>query len=354
MKYETMRRQPYHDMHTHLYAWDSLDKYLEGLDEAGCGRFCALSSGAFLENRGWNNLALLKLKTMCPDRAYAFAALDYPDRGIPDADEMLRQVKLFDRLGFDGFKMMDGKPNHRVRTGASLDDPRYDPMFSYLEERGLPVVYHVNDPRRMWDASRASAYALKAGWVVGPEAPTFDEILGEALRLLDRHPRLRVSFAHMFFSEEFGDTAQASAAQADDILARHPNISFDLAPGMMVEAFAAAPEVWRPFLVRNAERILFGTDYSELSDGNFPGTILRFYETDDSYVYREKTIQGIRLPEDTLDAILRTNFLRFAGSAPRAVDAAVVPELVEHVRQATKINRAHADILKTTGEIILD
>ena len=33
---------------------------------------------------------------------------------------------MFDRMGYDGIKMLDGKPGIRKRLNRRLDDPAYD------------------------------------------------------------------------------------------------------------------------------------------------------------------------------------------------------------------------------------
>ncbi|MDD6682661.1 MAG: hypothetical protein PUE61_05795 [Clostridiales bacterium] len=52
--------------------------------------------------------------------------------------------------GFDGLKMLEGKPTERRRYKKLLSDPIYDPLYSYLEECDVSVTLHSGDPDYFW------------------------------------------------------------------------------------------------------------------------------------------------------------------------------------------------------------
>ena len=76
----------------------------------------------------------------------------------------------------------------------------------------------------------------------------------ESLEVLERHPGLRVCFAHFFF-------LSAQLGRLADILERFPQVVTDLTPGIeMYENFSRTPEETRAFFERFHDRILYGTD----------------------------------------------------------------------------------------------
>lgn len=327
------------DIHFHLYRHAGIPALRDLADTLGYKHYAALSIGGYpidgADCTGAGNLNVLALKKH-DLRCFAFAGPDSPDRGAFSAEHLLEQVRLYHEAGFDGLKMMEGKPNYRVQTGYPLNSARYRPMLDFCEENGMPVLMHVNDPRAFWDPAKCSPGARAMGWLAPKGAPSFDEVAAEALGVCEDHPGLRVTFSHMFFAEDQGDGPEDSAEKFSAMLDSHPNMNVDLAPGMMVEAFAAAPEVWRPVLMKYADRILFGTDNYDLSDPVHARTVWRFYATEDPFEYRGKTIRGIRLDDDALTAIGHDNFLRFTGETRRDIDPSAVSRLAEaaldHIR----------------------
>ncbi len=56
-------------------------------------------------------------------------------------------------MGFDGVKMMEGKPNRRKLLARRLDDPIFDGYYRFAEENGVPLTLHLADPAYFWDLS---------------------------------------------------------------------------------------------------------------------------------------------------------------------------------------------------------
>ena len=95
------------------------------------------------------------------------------------------------------------------------------------------------------------------------------------------------------------------------LLDRYPNLYVDIA-GRAGES-AATPRATRRFLVRYADRVLFGTD-----NGTDPGMyrmVFRILETDDEHFYNPDygyhwAYSGFRLPDDVLRKIYYGNAAR--------------------------------------------
>ena len=307
------------DTHMHVYDANTLNTVVRRINGYGYDRYALLStSGGELGARGIVNAVILLQKLRDPGRAYAFAGLEHPDRGTASAEELLAQVKMYHRMGFDGLKMLEGKPNYRIRTAQALDSDVYEPVYAYLEENGLPLLAHVNDPRYFWDKSKMTPWQISMGWYAGDDCLPFETVRAEALAVARRHPRLRIVYAHFFF-------ASASVQEADEILDAYPNVSFDLTPGIFYMEMAANRGVWREFFLRRADRLLFGTDFYDAAPEAHVPDCRRMLETDDSFVFFDVPVQGFALPDTALERIYRTNFERFAGSAPRPVPKAEIP-----------------------------
>ena len=80
-------------------------------------------------------------KVLHPETTYAFGGLEY----ITGRDN-LTQVKNLREMGFDGIKMLEGKPTTRAALGRALDDTVYDAFYDYLEATAFPVLFHIADP----------------------------------------------------------------------------------------------------------------------------------------------------------------------------------------------------------------
>ena len=64
-------------------------------------------------------------------------------------------------VGFDGIKMLDGKPGVRRRQNLRLDAPNYDKMFDYAQRTQFPILYHINDPIEFWYRDRLPQWAVE-------------------------------------------------------------------------------------------------------------------------------------------------------------------------------------------------
>jgi len=74
------------------------------------------------------------------------------------------------------------------------------------------------------------------------------------INVLQRHPDIKVVFAHFFFMS-------AQLERLGEYLDRYPNMCVDLTPGIeMYRNFSKNPEGARNFFRKYQDRILYGTD----------------------------------------------------------------------------------------------
>jgi hypothetical protein len=225
--------------------------------------------------------------------------------------------------------MIEGKPTSRQRMDIPVTDPYFVGYWARVEELGIPIVWHVNDPEEFWDPARTPGWAKERNWGYGPDDVQKEQLYAEVDEVLARHPELKIILAHFYF-------LSADIKRASRFLDEHPTVHFDLAPGIeMLYNLSQDPDASQGFFVEYAERIVFGTDLSSshtLDEGRFrAGIVYRWLESDDTFRVPEGAdfllgppedgcIRGMSLPEDALTRIYRGNFERLAGPKPQELD----------------------------------
>jgi hypothetical protein len=301
----------------------------------------------------------LYAKARHPERFYVFAGLNHagfrghdPIRAAPNWDRvpgfqsLAEQAEAFVAMGCDGIKMIEGKPTSRQRMDVPVTDPYFADYWSRVEELGLPIVWHVNDPEEFWDPDRIPGWARERNWGYGPGDVQKEELYAEVDEVLRRHPKLNVIFAHFYF-------LSADLPRATRFLDEHSNVCFDLAPGVeMLYNISRDPEAGREFFLRHASRIVFGTDLSAgMSDepGIFrAGIVFRWLEGDDEFRMpdgadfllgppEDGIVRGLSLPDDALAAIYRGNLTRLAGPQPKPLN---LPRVIEECNRLASIAEA--------------
>lgn len=317
------------DVHTHPYFLRKLHHLRDMADYFHMDKYNVLSLSSHFNEYIVSNLACMLVKLESEGRGYAFGSLQYPQTGmIETSEEIMSQMHCLLDMGFDGIKMLEGKPTSRKRIGAPLNDERYFPMFEYLEEHDIPVLYHVNDPAEFWDPEKIPDWAREVGWLYFDGTyPSKEQIEEEALDIVRRFPKLRMIFAHMFFDSD-------NYPRACQILDEHPNLYLDICPGIeMYQNFVKDPELWHDFFEKYADRILYGTDtvydtyvdkvesiFSCLSDGS-------------KAAFYAGVNKGLHLSKETLQKVMGGNFLTYLDREPKPVNVARVLEFAKDLRK---------------------
>jgi predicted TIM-barrel fold metal-dependent hydrolase len=291
----------------------------------------------------------LYMKAQHSQQFYCLAGLNHAAQltgGRVSTPSLAEQVDRFVELGCDGIKMIEGKPTSRQRMDIPVTEPYFADYWARVQEVGLPIVWHVNDPEEFWDPERIPGWAKARNWGYGPDDVQKEALYAEVDEILDRYPKLRIILAHFYF-------LSADLARAGRFFDAHPNVHFDVTPGIeMLYNMSLDPDASRAFFVRYAERIVYGTDLSSnltLTEGRIrAGIIYRWLESEDTFRVPEGAdfllgppedgiIRGMSLPEDVLRRIYHDNFCRLAGPAPRALD---VEKAIEECERLDAIARA--------------
>jgi predicted TIM-barrel fold metal-dependent hydrolase len=289
------------------------------------------------------------MKARHPERFLVFAGLNHAARlseGKVKAPALAEQAQAFAAMGCDGIKMIEGKPTSRQRMDVPVTDPYFADYWARAEELALPIVWHVNDPEEFWDPEKIPGWAKQRNWGYGPEDVQKEELYAEVDEILQRHPKLNVIFAHFYF-------LSADLPRAARFLEAHPNVCFDLAPGVeMLYNISRDPEAGWEFFLRFADRIVFATDLWS-SIGNEPGVYragitFRWLESEDEFRVpdgadyllgppEDGVIRGMALPDEVLTRLYGGNLRRLTGAAPKPLN---VPLAIEECRRLAAIAEA--------------
>lgn len=214
------------------------------------------------------------------DRLIPFCAIDprTPDL-TPD-----RKVELLKRYRDAGAR---GFGEHKV--GIPMDDPRNLAVFRACAEVGFPVLFHLDDIRNT-DAPGLPALArvleqVPEGTFIGHANGWWASISGDITPdELGAYPKKPV----------------APGGAIDALMDRFPNIYGDLSAGSGANAIMRDMDFGRDFVIRRADRLLFGTDYLA------PGQVVPQLD-----LYRE-----LDLPAEVQEKVFRGNARKLLGLNP--------------------------------------
>ena len=329
------------DSHTHLFRLTRLERYERARLRLGIDRMniaCIVGP-----NNGQGNTRGLYAKAAGAGTLYCFGGLNhsaYKSGGKVKTPSLADQVDELMAAGYDGIKLIEGKPSvRRDWYPFAPDSDYYREFFARVEKRGVPLLWHVADPIEYW--SRKT-----------PPSMSKDQLYTEAENVLDRHPKLRVIFAHFFFMASDLD-------RLGKFFTDHPNTHVDMALGKStLYHLSDDPVRSREFFIKFQDHILFGTDMSdrnalEFANGKGRARIIRrFLETSDTFTLpgwdgpkggplrgpggRTK-LRGLSLPKEVLSKIYAGNFERIVGREPKKVDLA---KAMDYCRRAAAISAA--------------
>jgi predicted TIM-barrel fold metal-dependent hydrolase len=313
---------PITDSHVHFVHPERMDEILSLMEAVPCTRFnlvCIPNPDATTHNP-----AALYFKQNHPERTYISGALDYTVLADPGqaAEPLAAQIPALKAQGFDGLKLIEGKPQVRKLLPHPLDGPLYARMWEAVEQEDFPVIFHVADPDEFWDAERCPDWARDSGWDYSDGSyPSKEDLYGEVENILQRHPDLKIIFAHFYFLSQ---DLERAARFLDD----HPSTCFDLAPHLdMYLDFSSHPEATRDFFLQYQERIIYGTDTDTRTLVRGPDgvrfiravsqLIRSFLERDREVTMSNgKRYHGLGLSREVLEKIYATNFERIYGACP--------------------------------------
>lgn len=310
-----MKPQRFADCHVHIeedYRTASAVKMLDTLKGCGVTDVCLL--GIPMISTAENLVCLYQKDKYRGLDISAFAGLyqsAYNEYGCEPYEVQLEKAL---RMGFDGIKLLEEKPQYRKGVGKGINHPDYDAMFELAETQDVPVLIHCNDPRYFWTEEFAGERPdlVKRGWFYGDGTyNTFDELRDETLERIAKHPGVRFVLAHFFFLSDDKDFAV-------EVMEKYPNVSFDLTPGgEMYLGFSQDIDFWHDFFIKYDDRILLGTDSSAYKDFNDKLNELVYtalsHDRSNFHMptWGDYDIKGLELPQEVIDKICYGNYAGF-------------------------------------------
>lgn len=254
----------------------------------------------------------------------SFGTKDFEDRTIAWIGKCMNEgasgIKIWKNIG------MVLKDNSGKYVMA--DDPAFDRIFNYLEEKKIPVVGHLGEPKNCWlpfsemtDSSNARYYRSNPQYhmFLHPEAPSYEDQINAMDNLLKKHPALDYTGAHLASMEWNIDEV---AKRMD----KFPGFKIDLSARMghvQLQSIKDREKV-RNFMIRYQDRILYGTDITVNANESNPDArssqITDRWKSNWIYLATDSTqmisniqepVRGLMLPKATINKIFNDNAERF-------------------------------------------
>ena len=309
------------DAHLHFYDWKDengeyffhcFEEYRKEMGLAGIN-LAALPSGYGCDVTSNIMCAVYKLINK---ETFAHAGLLYDKypmgENLPDYMKFKVQLDELEEIGFDGIKMIEGKPTVHRTIGGSLLNSEHDKFFEEAEKRGTHIIFHVNDPKEFWTKEGGDYYGDST-------FASNEELYRQAYAILEKHPNLCVTFAHFFFKSEHPE-------ELAELFEKYPNVCVDLTPGWeMYLSFYENKEFFKDFFTKYSKRILLGTD------AYFPrptecsmwlvDRVYRFLASSDVVkAVADRYESGLCLDDDVINDITYKNFERRVSVIPKEIN----------------------------------
>jgi len=249
----------------------------------------------------WNNNQLLALAEAHPNRYWAWPTLN------PASPNKLELLENYHARGASGLKLYAGHgyvipgENDYMFHPVAMDDPEMFPIYAYCEAHFIPVCYHVNP---------------------GPTKPGFAQ---EFLEVLYNFPDLKINAPHFMLSSIRDERLR-------EFLDVFPNLYSDISFGhddfliAGLKRISRSPQKFRDLFHTYPDRFMFGTDlvmtevtwkdvewFTNRTQAYFDMLTRETYTTP---IIANTELNGLALPPEIVERVLRQNFLDFMAKKP--------------------------------------
>ncbi len=323
----TNPRFPVVDAHNHLgeefgggWTHRPVEELIDVLNMAGVKLYVDLDGG-------WGEDVLTAhidiFKSAHPERFMVFGGVNWEmwksfGDAFPDwAAERLETQKKYGAEGLKIWKNLGLKVCDQQGLLVGVDDSRLDPIWMAAGELQLPVIIHVADPVAFFNPldetnERWEELSANPDWqFASPPNPSFSCIIEGLANLVRRNPGTTFIGAHVGCYAE-------NLSWVGDLLDECPNFYVDISA--RIGELGRQPYTARDFIMKHADRILFGSDCGP--DLETYRLTYRFLETEDEYFNYNNSdiplqgrwnIYGLHLPDDVLEKIYHKNAEKVLG-----------------------------------------
>lgn len=240
---------PYFDMHTHLgQTWNttaplSATQLLRWMDAHEIAEAVVLPLVS-PESSSYPLSTDFVLAETKPhrDRLVPFCSVDPRTSYNGGQNGLLDMLRRYIEAGARGFG--EHKP------GVAFDDPRNMKLYAACGELGLPVLFHLDNQR---NTDR-------------PGLPGLEKALQENPRcnFVGHGPGWWASISGDITQADLGGYPKSKTAPGgaiDKLMEKYPNLYGELSAGSGSNSISRDLDFGREFLIRRADRVLFGTDF---------------------------------------------------------------------------------------------
>ncbi len=303
---------PVVDMHGHPPTLDNpeaIARVLAAMDE--------LNLGVMIQTRGssgerlTNQIEAVKAAGL-EDRFAFFTTLNLRDVGPGSGARIAAQLEADVAAGAVGIgELGKGFGLFTMKADGNrleMDDPELDIVWQTAGRLGIPVFIHTGDPAEFFEPhdmenERWLEQSIYPRRQLNDRSrfPTFDDLMAERDRLIERNPGTTWIIAHMsWYGNDLG--------RLGDLFDKYPNTYGEL--GAVLYDFGRQPRFAKRFFEQYSDRILFGKDSFQPAEYPY---YWRVFETEDEYFdyYRDYhafwKLYGIGLTDDVLRKVYYRN-----------------------------------------------
>ena len=261
----------------------------------------------------------LRLQRQWPGRILFIAVPRWQDTPPNYVDDWLRRLEAFYNIGSRIVKFHMA-PGTMASRKWRLDSPALKPIFREVLARKMGIMTHVGDPDT-WYAGRYTDTS-KYG--------TREEHYRMWENVLMEYPGVPWVGAHLGGNPE-------NLPRLQYFLDKFPNLMLDnSATRWVARELSARRDAAREFIIRNQDRIIFGTDQVSGDDRGFDFLASRYWTHrklwETGYIGpspifdpdlpedQQPIIRGLALPNQTLQRIYHDNAIRFLASVGMSFD----------------------------------
>ncbi len=217
----------------------------------------------------------------------------------------------------------------RDRNGRFImvDDPALDPVINFIVSKNLPITGHLGEPRNCWlplsemTVSGDSSYFAEHPqyhMFLHPEYPSYEDQINARDHMLEKHPDLIFVGCHL-------GSLEWNVDELAKRLDKFPNMAVDMAARICHLEYQSARDRKRvrDFCIKYQDRLLYGTDLSDLgegSDAELSATVhntwlddWKYFTTNDKMTSRSfrGEFEGLQLPKEVVRKIYSGNAVRW-------------------------------------------